>query len=70
MGLNDIMLELSKQLANIVKPMVYNKIQVAQQQAKAKDNSTVAASQENIVSGNTSATQPGANSSTTELAIR
>ena len=31
MGLNDIMLELSKQLADIVKPMVHNEIQVAQQ---------------------------------------
>ena len=29
-GLNDIMLELSKQLVNIVKPMVHNEIQVAQ----------------------------------------
>ena len=29
MGLNDIMLELSKQLANIVKPMVHNEVQVA-----------------------------------------
>ena len=29
MGLNDIMLELSKQLADITKTMVHNKIQVA-----------------------------------------
>ena len=31
MGLNDIILELSKQLADIVKLVVHNKIQVAQQ---------------------------------------
>ena len=31
MGLNDIILELSKQLADIVKPMVNNEIPVAQQ---------------------------------------
>ena len=29
MGLNDLMLELSKQLVDIVKPMVHNEIQVA-----------------------------------------
>ena len=43
MGLNDIMFELSKQLADIVKPMVHDEIQVAQQQANIKVNSMVAA---------------------------
>ena len=36
------MLELSKQLANIVKLVVHNEIQVAQQQANTNDNSTLA----------------------------
>ena len=61
MGLDDIMLELSKQLADIVKPMVHNEIQVAQQQANIKDNSTVAAPWVNIANGNTSANHPGGN---------
>ena len=39
MELNDLMLELSKQLTDIVKSIVHNKIQVAQQQANTKDNS-------------------------------
>ena len=55
MGLNDIMLELSKQLADIVKPMVHNEIQVAQQQANMRDNSTLARLWENVASGNASA---------------
>ena len=42
-GLNDIMLELSKRLADIVKPIVHNEIQVVKQQANMKDNSTLAA---------------------------
>ena len=53
------MLELSKQLADIVKPMVHNEIQVAQQQANMKDNSTLVTLWENIASGNASANQPG-----------
>ena len=42
-GLNDIMIELSKQLVDIVKPMVHNDIQVAQQQANIRNNFTLAA---------------------------
>ena len=49
------MLELSKQLADIVKPMVHNEIQVAQQQANMRDNSTLVVLWENINSGNASA---------------
>ena len=45
MGLNDIMLELSKQLANIVKPMFITRLAM-------KDNSTLATPWENIASGN------------------
>ena len=40
-GLNDLILELSKQLANIVKSMVHNEIQVAQQEANIKHSSTL-----------------------------
>ena len=47
MGLNDLMLELSKQLADIVKPMVYNKIQMAQQQINfVRENSAISANGE------------------------
>ena len=49
------MLELSKQLANIVKPIVHNKIQVTQQQANTKDDSTLATPWENMVNKNASA---------------
>ena len=47
------MLELSKQLADIVKPMVHNKIQVAQQQAHVKENFIMLAPWENpeLISG-------------------
>ena len=55
MGWNDLMLELSKQLANIVKPIVHNKIQVTQQQANTKDDSTLATPWENMVNKNASA---------------
>ena len=41
MGLNDPMLEFSKQLADIVKLIVHNEIQVAQQRANVKENSTM-----------------------------
>ena len=54
------MLELSKQLADNVKPMAHNKIQVVQQQANIRDNFTLAASWENIASGFTLANQPRA----------
>ena len=50
--LNDIMFELSKYVAYIVKFMVYNEIKVAQQQANMRDNSTLAVPWENIASGN------------------
>ena len=43
MRLNNIMLESSKQLADVVKPMVHNEIQVAKQYANMRDNSTLAA---------------------------
>ena len=46
------MLELYKQLADIVKLMIHNKIQVAQQHANIKDNSTLAAPWENMASEN------------------
>ena len=52
MGLNDLMLELCKQLVDIVKPMVHNEIQMAQKQANTNDNSILAAPWENMVSGN------------------
>ena len=59
MGLNNLMLELSKQLADIVKLMVQNEIQVAQQQANIKENSTTSAPWENVANGSGSANHLG-----------
>ena len=58
MKLNDTMLELSKQLADIVQPMVHNEIHMAQQQANMKDNSILTAPWENIANSNASANRP------------
>ena len=55
------MLELFKQLADVVNLMVHNKIQVAQQQANMKDNSSLAGPWENVANGNASANQLGGN---------
>ena len=53
------MLELSKQIVNIVKPIVHNEIQVVQQQANTKDSSTMFSPQENLANGNESTNQLG-----------
>ena len=69
MGSNDLMLELSKQLADIVKSMVHNEIQMAQQQVNKKDNSNLAASQENTISEMPRLTCQGATCPNAKLAI-
>ena len=51
------MLELSKQLVSIVKPMVHNELKFAQQHASMKDNSTLAMPWENVAEGNCLATK-------------
>ena len=61
MELNDTMLALSKQLSNVVKPVVHNEIQVAQQPTNMKDNSTLVVPWENVASGNALANQLGGN---------
>ena len=67
MALNDLMLELSKQLTNIVKPMIHNEIPVAQKHANTKDNSTLAMPLENMASENALANQLGDNLSSHQI---
>ena len=50
--------QIDTRLNDIVKPMVHNEIQVAQQQANVRDNSTLAVPWENIASSNASNNQP------------
>ena len=57
-GLKDLVLELSKQLVGIVKPMVHNEIQMAQQrQNVVKENSAMSTHREFLTAGRGSANQ-------------